>query len=64
VVLTTSDATIDLRGCTSHADAYVTESAGLDEFAGRVRDIDDLYLGLLCLPRPGEAQVTVRSTRY
>jgi CheY-like chemotaxis protein len=57
VVLTTSEAADDvLSSYALHANAYVTKPAGFEEFASRVREIEDFYLGLVRLPgrwRPG-----------
>lgn len=53
VVLTTSEAEEDvLRSYQLHANAYVTKPVDFEQFIDVVRQIDDLFLTVVRLPRP------------
>jgi CheY-like chemotaxis protein len=54
VVLTTSDAEEDvLRSYDLHANAYVTKPVDFTGFLAAVRQVDDFFVAVARLPRPG-----------
>jgi two-component system response regulator len=54
VVLTTSGAQDDvIASYRRHANAYVTKPVDFDQFIQVVRQIDDFFIGVVKLPRPG-----------
>jgi two-component system, chemotaxis family, response regulator Rcp1 len=51
VVLTTSSDEDDIQGTYElHANCYITKPADLDQFIGVVRQIDEFWLHVACLP--------------
>jgi CheY-like chemotaxis protein len=54
VVLTTSQADEDiLRSYALHANAYISKPVDFDRFIDAIRQIDDFFLTLVKLPKPG-----------
>ena len=52
VVLTTSAAEEDiLRSYRLHANAYVTKPVGFEQFMNVIRQIDEFFVQVVCLPR-------------
>ena len=52
VVLTTSAAEEDiLRSYRHHANAYVTKPVGFEQFMNVIRQIDEFFVQVVCLPR-------------
>ena len=52
VVLSTSAAEDDiLRSYRLHANAYVTKPVGFEQFTNVIRQIDDFFVQVVCLPR-------------
>jgi len=53
VVVSTSAAEDDvLRSYRLHANAYVNKPVGFEQFANVIRQIDDFFVQVVCLPRP------------
>ena len=52
IVLTTSAAEEDiLRSYRLHANAYVTKPVGFEQFMNVIRQIDEFFVQVVCLPR-------------
>ena len=52
VVVSTSAAEDDvLRSYRLHANAYVTKPVGFEQFTNVIRQIDDFFVQVVCLPR-------------